>query len=52
MIQATVLMACGMFGTQWLYSPPVILAGGITSITVAGLLLMFWRGRVTGKQLT
>ncbi len=52
MIQATVPTACGLFGTPWLFSPPVILAGAITAIAVAVLFLMFRGGRVTGKQLT
>ena len=52
MIQATVPTACGLFGTPWLFSRPVILAGTITAIAVAALFLMFRGGRVTGKQLT
>jgi cation:H+ antiporter len=52
MIQATVPTACGLFGTPWIFSAPVILAGGITAIAVAALFLMFRGGRVTGKQLT
>jgi cation:H+ antiporter len=52
MIQATVPTACGLFGTPWLFSPPVILAGCITAIAVACLFLMFRGGRVTGKQLS
>ena len=52
MIQATVPTACGLFGTPWLFSPPVILAGGVTAIAVAVLFLMFRGGRVTGQQLT
>lgn len=52
MIQATVPTACGLFGTPWLFSPPVILAGGITAIAVACLFLMFRGGNVTGKQLS
>ena len=52
MIQATVPTACGLFGTPWLFSAPVILAGGITAIAVAVLFLMFRGGRVTGQQLT
>jgi cation:H+ antiporter len=52
MIQATVPTACGLFGTPWLFSPPVILAGGITAIAVTVLFLMFRGGRVTGKQLS
>ena len=52
MIQATVPTACGLFGTPWLFSRPVILAGAITAIAVAALFLMFRGGKVTGKQLT
>lgn len=52
MIQATVPTACGLFGTPWLFSPPVVLAGGITAIAVTVLFLMFRGGRVTGKQLS
>jgi cation:H+ antiporter len=52
MIQATIPTACGLFGTPWLFSRPVALAAGITTIAVAALFLMFRGGRVTGKQLT
>jgi cation:H+ antiporter len=52
MIQATVPTACGLFGTPWLFSRPVMLAGFITAIAVAALFLMFRGGRVTGKQLS
>jgi cation:H+ antiporter len=52
MIQATVPTACGLFGTPWLFSRPVILAACITAIAVAALFLMFRGGKVTGKQLT
>lgn len=52
MIQATIPTACGLFGTPWLFSRPVILAAGITAIAVMALFLMFRGGRVTGKQLT
>ena len=52
MIQATIPTACGLFGTPWLFSRPVILAAGITAIAVTALFLMFRGGRVTGKQLT
>jgi len=52
MIQATIPTACGLFGTPWLFSRPVILAAGITAIAVTALFLMFRGGRVTGRQLT
>jgi cation:H+ antiporter len=52
MIQATIPTACGLFGTPWLFSPPVVLAAGITAIAVTALYLMFRGGRVSGRQLT
>ncbi len=52
MIQATIPTACGLFGTPWLFSAPVILAGVVTAIAVACLYLMFRGGQVTGKQLS
>lgn len=52
MIQATVPTACGLFGTPWLFDRPLILAGGITAITVLALFFMFRGARVTGKRLS
>jgi cation:H+ antiporter len=52
MIQATIPTACGLFGTPWLFSRPVVLAGGVTAIAVTFLYLMFRGGRVMGQQLT
>ncbi|HEY3919713.1 MAG TPA: hypothetical protein VGL83_18130 [Stellaceae bacterium] len=52
MIQATIPTACGLFGTPWLFSRPVILAAGVTAIAVSALFLMFRGGHVTGTQLT
>jgi len=52
MIQATVPTACGLIGTPWLFERPLILAGGVTTIAVSALFLIFRGGRVTGKRLT
>lgn len=52
MIQATIPTACGLFGTPWLFDRSLILAGGVTTVAVVALFLMFRGGRVTGKQLS
>ncbi len=52
MIQATIPTAFGLFGTPWLFERPLILAGGVTAITVLALFFMFRGQRVTGKRLS
>jgi cation:H+ antiporter len=52
MIQATVPTAVGLFGTPWLFDSPLIIAGGVTTLAVVALFLMFRGGRVTGKRLS
>lgn len=52
MIQATIPTAFGLFGTPWLFERPLILAGGVTAITVLALFFMFRGERVTGKRLS
>ncbi|HEY1506903.1 MAG TPA: hypothetical protein VGF92_21555 [Stellaceae bacterium] len=52
MIQATIPTAFGLFGTPWLFERPLIIAGGVTAITVLALFFMFRGERVTGKRLS
>jgi cation:H+ antiporter len=52
MIQATIPTALGLFGTPWLFERPLIIAGGVTAITVLALFFMFRGGKVTGKRLS
>jgi cation:H+ antiporter len=52
MIQATVPTAVGLFGTPWLFDSPLIIAGGVTTLAVVALFLMFRGRRVTGKRLS
>jgi len=47
MIQATIPTAFGLFWTPWLLSPPLLLAGAITAVAIAGMFLAFRAGLVS-----
>lgn len=51
MIQATVPSALGLFFTPWLLTPPLLLAGAITTLSIAILWHMFRRAKVSACQL-
>ncbi len=46
MIQATIPTAFGLFFTPWLLDPPLVIAAAVTSLSIAGLFLLFRRGAV------
>ena len=52
MIQATVPTAFGLFYTPWHLDAPLLLAGTLTLLTIAGLFLAFRQGVVTRGLLT
>jgi cation:H+ antiporter len=52
MIQATVPTAFAIFFTPWRLDPSLIVAAGITALSVAILFFAFRDGRVTGRALT
>ncbi len=47
MIQATVPTAFGLFFTPWLLQPALLLAGGVTTLTILTMLVTFSRGWVS-----
>ena len=47
MIQATVPTAFGLFFTPWLLQPALLLAGGVTALTILTMLVAFSRGWVS-----
>lgn len=51
MVQATVPTAIGLFYTPWVFSPPLMLAAGITLAAVALLFAMFRCSRVNAYVL-
>jgi cation:H+ antiporter len=51
MIQATVPTAFGVFFTSWLLDPPLLVAAGVTALSICFLFLAFRRGRVSGAML-
>jgi cation:H+ antiporter len=52
MIQATVPTAFAIFFTSWLLDPSLIVAAGVTAMSVVVLFFAFRDGRVTGRGLT
>lgn len=52
MIQATVPTAFGLFFTPWLLQPALLLAGGVTALTVATMYVAFSRGWVSRNFLS
>jgi cation:H+ antiporter len=51
MIQATVPTAFGLFFTPWLLQPALLLAGGVTALTILTMLVSFSRGWVSRQFL-
>lgn len=51
MIQATIPTAFGLFWTPWLLTPPLLLAGAITALAIAGMFLAFRAGLVSRRLL-
>jgi cation:H+ antiporter len=51
MIQATVPTAFGLFSTPWMLDRALVVAGGITLLSVSVLFLAFWRGWITRTYL-
>jgi cation:H+ antiporter len=47
MIQATIPTAFGLFWTPWLLSAPLLLAGAVTALAIAGMFLGFRAGLVS-----
>ncbi len=47
MIQATVPTAFGLFFTPWLLQPALLLAGGVTTLTILTMLVTFSRGWIS-----
>lgn len=51
MIQATVPTAFGLFFTPWLLDRSLLVAAGVTGLSICFLFLAFRRGRVSGATL-
>jgi cation:H+ antiporter len=51
MIQATVPTAFGLFSTPWRLDPALVVAGGVTLLSVSVLFVAFWRGWITRTYL-
>jgi cation:H+ antiporter len=52
MIQATVPTAFGLFFTPWLLDRSLLVAAGVTGLSICFLLLAFRRGQVSGAMLS
>ena len=51
MIQATVPTAFGLFFTNWMLDPSLIMAGAVTLLSVSVLFVAFWRGLISRTWL-
>ncbi|MDR3437916.1 hypothetical protein [Telmatospirillum sp.] len=52
MIQATIPTAFGLFFTPWLLDRTLLVAAGVTSLSIVFLFLAFRRGKVSGAMLS
>ena len=52
MIQATIPTAIGLFGTPWLFDPPLVMAAIVTALAVLFQFTSFRTGIVTGRRLS
>jgi cation:H+ antiporter len=52
MIQATVPSALGILFTPWIFDRPLLIAAGITALSIAAMWVLLRRGLLRARGLT